>query len=47
MTVDSHEIDVGHLQSKVLERLIEEIRNNTPSKLGRYDRIHNRHNRGV
>ena len=31
----------------VLSRLIEEVRNELVTDVGRYDRIHNRHNRGI
>ncbi|WP_411182368.1 YhhA family cyclophane-containing RiPP [Nitrosomonas sp. Is37] len=39
------EIDIGEIDSPVLSRLIEEVRNYSESTVYNYDRTHNRHNR--
>lgn len=39
------EIDLDKVDSVILRRLIEEVRNDVPSPFGGYDRIYNRHNR--
>lgn len=36
---------VANMNSPTLARLIEEVKNETPSGLHAYDRVHNRHNR--
>lgn len=41
----SKDIDVTKIKSTVLLRLIEEVRNDEPSTIRAFDRIHNRHNR--
>ncbi len=38
-------VDVKKIKSEVLLRLVEEVRNNEPSTVRAFDRIHNRHNR--
>ena len=40
------EVDTSQLSSVTLARLIEEVRNEEPSAMHPYDRVHNRHNRG-
>ena len=40
------EVDTSQLPSVTLARLIEEVRNEEPSAMHPYDRVHNRHNRG-
>jgi len=42
---DLREIDVSKLSSRVLARLIEEVRNEEASVQNAYSRFHNRHNR--
>ncbi len=39
------DVDISKIESSVLRRLIEEARNETPSTIRAFDRIHNRHNR--
>ncbi|WP_371113165.1 YhhA family cyclophane-containing RiPP [Nitrosomonas oligotropha] len=39
------EIDIDEIDSPVLSRLIEEVRNDSESTIYNYDRVHNRHNR--
>ena len=39
------EIDINAIDSPVLSRLIEEVRNDSESTVHSYDRVHNRHNR--
>ncbi len=39
------EIDIDAIDSPVLSRLIEEVRNESESTVYNYDRVHNRHNR--
>jgi hypothetical protein len=41
----SLDVDVTQVKSSVLSRLIEEVRNNEPSTVRAFDRVHNRHNR--
>ena len=40
------EVNTSKLSSVALVRLIEEVRNEQPSTMHTYDRVHNRHNRG-
>ena len=42
---DLFEIDVSQISSPALARLVEEVRNESPSTNRAYDRVHNRHNR--
>ena len=42
---DALTVKVESLESPVLLRLIEEIKNHTDSTTHNYDRVHNRHNR--
>jgi hypothetical protein len=44
-TDDSQEIDLSHLSSPTLARLIEEVRNEEATSAHAYNRMHNRHNR--
>jgi hypothetical protein len=44
-TIDLLEIDINKLPSRVLARLIEEVRNEEASVPNAYNRYHNRHNR--
>ena len=39
------DIDITKVESSVLSRLVEEVRNNEPSTVRAFDRVHNRHNR--
>lgn len=39
------EIDLNHLSSPTLARLIEEVRNEEANSAHAYNRMHNRHNR--
>ncbi len=39
------DIDITQVESSVLSRLVEEVRNNEPSTVRAFDRVHNRHNR--
>lgn len=39
------EIKINEIDSPVLSRLIEEVRNDSESTVYSYDRVHNRHNR--
>lgn len=39
------EIKIDEIESPVLSRLIEEVRNDSESTVHSYDRVHNRHNR--
>lgn len=39
------QINIDTLDSPVISRLIEEIRNDNESTVYSYDRVHNRHNR--
>lgn len=39
------DVDITQVESSVLSRLIEEVRNNEPSTIRAFDRVHNRHNR--
>lgn len=39
------DVDITQLESSVLSRLVEEVRNNEPSTVRAFDRVHNRHNR--
>ena len=38
-------LDINDLESPVLSRLVEEVRNDSESTVHSYDRAHNRHNR--
>jgi hypothetical protein len=44
-TDDTLEIDLNHLSSPTLARLIEEVRNEEANTAHAYNRMHNRHNR--
>ncbi len=39
------ELFVSNVTSPTLARLIDEVKNDNPSTLHAYDRVHNRHNR--
>ncbi len=39
------DVDITRVESSVLSRLVEEVRNNEPSTIRAFDRVHNRHNR--
>ena len=39
------DVDITQVESSVLSRLVEEVRNNEPSTVRAFDRVHNRHNR--
>ncbi len=39
------DVDITKVESSVLSRLVEEVRNNEPSTVRAFDRVHNRHNR--
>ncbi len=39
------DVDISQIESSVLSRLVEEVRNNEPSTVRAFDRVHNRHNR--
>ena len=39
------DVDITQIESSVLSRLVEEVRNNEPSTVRAFDRVHNRHNR--
>lgn len=39
-------VDANQLSNKVLERLMEEVKNENLNDIFAYDRAHNRHNRG-
>lgn len=39
------EIKINEIDSPVLSRLIEEVKNDSESTVYNYDRVHNRHNR--
>jgi len=39
------DVDITKVESSVLSRLVEEVRNNEPSTIRAFDRVHNRHNR--
>ena len=41
----SLDVDVTKIESSVLSRLVEEVKNNEPSTVRAFDRVHNRHNR--
>jgi hypothetical protein len=41
----SFEVDVTEISSKVLARIVEEVKNDDISVAHSYDRTHNRHNR--
>lgn len=41
----TQDVDIAQIESSVLSRLVEEVRNNQPSTIRAFDRIHNRHNR--
>ena len=43
---DSHVVEVSELPNPVLKRLIDEVRYEKKNKIGVYNRVHNRHNRG-
>lgn len=42
---DNLDVDITQVESSVLSRLVEEVRNNEPSTVRAFDRVHNRHNR--
>ena len=44
-TDDTQEIDLNHLSSPTLARLIEEVSNEEATSAHAYNRMHNRHNR--
>ena len=39
------DVDITQVESSVLSRLVDEVRNNEPSTVRAFDRVHNRHNR--
>jgi uncharacterized protein (DUF4213/DUF364 family) len=39
-------VDADQLPNSVLQRLMEEVKNDTVNNMFAYDRAHNRHNRG-
>ena len=39
------DVDITKIESSVLSRLVEEVKNNEPSTVRAFDRVHNRHNR--
>ena len=39
------DVDITQVESSVLSRLVEEVRNDEPSTVRAFDRVHNRHNR--
>ena len=39
------DVDLSKVSSAVLARLVEEVRNDEPSSIRAFDRVHNRHNR--
>ena len=39
------DVDIAKIKSAVLARIVAEVRNNEPSTIRAFDRIHNRHNR--
>ena len=39
------DVDITQVESSVLSRLVEEVRNNEPSTVRAFDGVHNRHNR--
>jgi hypothetical protein len=39
------DVNITQVNSSVLSRLVEEVRNNEPSTVRAFDRVHNRHNR--
>lgn len=39
------DVDIIQIESSVLSRLVEEVKNNEPSTVRAFDRVHNRHNR--
>lgn len=39
-------IDAHQMPNSVLQRLMEEVKNDTANNMFAYDRAHNRHNRG-
>jgi hypothetical protein len=44
-TLQQTNLDIIEIESPVLARLVEEVRNDEPSTVRAFDRIHNRHNR--
>ena len=42
---NSLDVDITQVKSSVLSRLVEEVKNNEPSTVRAFDRVHNRHNR--
>lgn len=39
-------VDANQMSNSVLQRLMEEVKNETANNMFAYDRAHNRHNRG-
>ncbi len=39
------DVDITQIESSVLSRLVEEVKNNEPSTVRAFDRVHIRHNR--
>lgn len=43
--VNTLDVDITQVESSVLSRLVEEVKNDEPSTVRAFDRVHNRHNR--